>query len=168
MENYNKVYLLAGGNLQNTAEKYQRLFALLENHIGEIILSSGFYLSEAWGFKSEYPFINLAVCLHTELSPEEVMQKTQHIEKQMGRDKKNEKIYTDRSMDIDIIFYNDLILQTDSLQIPHPRIQERRFVLYPLCEIASDMMHPVLGKSIQELKDSCEDTTEVKIFSFTN
>ena len=140
----------------------------MENHLGYIILSSGFYLSEAWGYKSEYPFINLAICLHTKLSPEEVMQKTQHIEKLMGRDKKNEKTYTDRSMDIDIIFYNDLIMQTNSLQIPHPRMQERLFVLYPLCEIASDMMHPVLGKSIQELKDSCEDTTEVKIFSFTN
>ncbi|HOS15578.1 MAG TPA: 2-amino-4-hydroxy-6-hydroxymethyldihydropteridine diphosphokinase [Bacteroidales bacterium] len=168
MENYNKVYLLAGGNLQNTAEKYQRLFALLENHLGYIILSSGFYLSEAWGYKSEYPFINLAICLHTKLSPEEVMQKTQHIEKLMGRDKKNEKTYTDRSMDIDIIFYNDLIMQTNSLQIPHPRMQERRFVLYPLCEIASEIIHPVLEKSVQQLKESCEDTTEVKIFSFTN
>jgi len=167
MENYNKVYLLAGGNLQNTVEKYQRLFALLENHIGEIILSSGFYLSEAWGYKSEYPFINLAICLHTKLSPEEVLQKTQHIERLMGRDMKSQKTYADRSMDIDIIFYNDLIWQTDSLQIPHPRMQERLFVLYPLCEIASEIIHPVLGKSIQQLKDSCKDTSEVKKFRFT-
>lgn len=159
MENFNKVYLLAGGNLNKTSVTYEKLFFLLESSIGRIIEKSNFYESEAWGFASTNNFINIALLVHTYLSPDEVFAKLQSIEKQLGRiSKTNNKAYSDRIMDVDIIFFNDNIVETENLTIPHPHMHERMFVLMPLCEITPDFVHPVSGKTIQELKDECKDT----------
>jgi len=154
-ENINKpmpqTYLLVGGNLNNTPEKFERLFLLLQEKIGEIVLKSSYYQSDAWGFESEHSFINIALCLQTELSPFELLKETQSIEKELGRTEKTTTNYQDRTMDIDIIFYAQEIIKTPNLEIPHPKMHLREFVLTPLNEIAPNFMHPVLKKSVREL-----------------
>jgi 2-amino-4-hydroxy-6-hydroxymethyldihydropteridine diphosphokinase len=146
-----QTYLLAGGNLNNTPEKFERLIDLLRERVGEILLQSPYYQSEAQGFDSEHLFTNIALCLQTELSPFELLHETQAIEKELGRTTKTTTSYQDRTMDIDIIFYDNEIIKTPNLEIPHPRMQERDFVLTPLNAIASNFIHPILGKSIREL-----------------
>ena len=143
-----KTYLMAGGNLNNTAEKYERLFSLLRGRVGEILLQSSYYQSKADGFESEHDFINIALCLQTELSPFELLKETQSIEKELGRTQKTTTSYQDRTMDIDIIFYDDLVINTKELQIPHPRMHLRDFVLTPLREICPNFVHPILEKEI--------------------
>ena len=163
MEKFNKIYLLVGGNLDNTTTKYRNLFRLLEQNIGKIIQKSSFYKSNAWGFISNHTFINLALLMETSLLPEELLIQTQAIENVLGRTKKSDvSSYSDRSMDIDILFYNDIIFESDNLCIPHVHIAERMFVLIPLCEIAADFKHPVSKKSIQELKNECKDTLQIE------
>jgi len=147
------IYLSIGGNLNNTSEKFEQLFSLLEERVGKILRKSSYYQSDAWGFKSEYPFINIALCLQTELSPFELLQETQSIEKQLGRTSKTTTSYQDRTMDIDILFYDNEIIETPNLEIPHPRMHERDFVLIPLNEIAADFVHPVFQESVRWLKD---------------
>jgi len=147
-----KTYLLVGGNLNNTPEKFQRLFLLLQDKVGKIVQKSSYYQSDAWGFESEHSFINIALCLQTELSPFELLKETQSIEKELGRTEKTTTNYQDRTMDIDIIFYDSEIIKTPNLEIPHPKMHLRDFVLTPLCEIASDFIHPILEKSVCALR----------------
>jgi 2-amino-4-hydroxy-6-hydroxymethyldihydropteridine diphosphokinase len=161
-----QIYLLAGGNLNNTAEKFERLFALLRERIGEITCQSSYYQSEPHGFESEHLFVNIALCLQTTLSPFELLQATQSIEKELGRTEKTITDYQDRTMDIDIIFYDNEIIQTDILQIPHPRMHEREFVLTPLNEIAEDFVHPVFGDRVGELHAKLLDLVSSDLLSF--
>jgi 2-amino-4-hydroxy-6-hydroxymethyldihydropteridine diphosphokinase len=147
-----KIYLSAGGNLENTVEKFERLFSLLQSRTGEIVLKSSYYQSDAWGFESAYPFINIALCMQTKLSPFELLHQTQLIEKELGRTKKTTTHYQDRTMDIDIIFYDDAIIKTENLEIPHPKMHQRDFVLTPLNEICPNFIHPVLKKKISTLR----------------
>jgi 2-amino-4-hydroxy-6-hydroxymethyldihydropteridine diphosphokinase len=166
MEKFNKVYLLIGGNLNNTSAKYEKLFRLLEKNVGKIIIKSSFYQSEAWGFVSEYSFINVALLIETLLLPEELLVKTQEIEKILGRiQKSNSSLYSDRSMDIDILFYNNIIYKSENLTIPHLHIAERIFVLKPLCEIAPNLLHPELKKTVSELTKNCLDMLQIKKIS---
>ena len=146
-----KTYLSAGGNLNNTTEKFEQLFSLLQSRVGEILLKSSYYQSDAWGFTSEYPFINIALCLQTELSPFELLKETQQIEKELGRTQKTTTSYQDRTMDIDIIFYDNQIIKTENLEIPHPKMHLRDFVLNPLNEICPNFIHPILKKNIKQL-----------------
>ena len=151
MEIMHQVFLSAGGNLNNTEEKFERLFSLLREKVGEIKRQSSYYQSEAWGFESEYPFVNIALEIQTELSPFELLQETQSIEKELGRTTKTSTSYQDRTMDIDIIFYDNEIIKTKTLEIPHPRMHLRDFVLIPLNEICPNFVHPVLKKDIARL-----------------
>jgi len=161
------VYLLVGGNLDNTHAKYERLFVLLEKHIGKIIDKSQFYESSSWGYESAHLFINMAICIETELSPKALIKETQRIESLFGRAKTTSNQYKDRIMDIDIIFYDDIILDTEDLQIPHPRMHLRNFVLYPLAEICPELVHPVFKKDVGRLKAECGDEGEVVIILCT-
>jgi 2-amino-4-hydroxy-6-hydroxymethyldihydropteridine diphosphokinase len=147
-----QTYLLVGGNLNNTPEKFERLFSLLQGRVGEIVQKSSYYQSKAWGFESEHDFINIALCLQTELSPFELLKETQLIEKELGRTEKTSTFYQDRTMDIDIIFYDNEIIKTPTLEIPHPQMHLRDFVLTPLNEIAAEFIHPIFGESIAALK----------------
>ena len=118
----------------------------IRKQIGEVISLSAFYATAPWGFSSDNTFLNAALCVDTALAPLEVLQTTQEIEREMGRTHKSvNAVYSDRVIDI------DLLLCFADLKLPHPLMQERRFVMEPLAEIASGVVHPVLGKTIGEL-----------------
>ena len=156
-----KLYLLLGGNLGNKQQVFAEARTQLEKHVGPISVHSAIYETEPWGFESEDLFWNQALELKTTLSPEEVLAQTQLIELELGRIRK-EKQYDSRIIDIDILFFGDQIIKTANLKVPHPRIQERKFALVPLCEIAADFIHPLFRKSIRELLDECPDQLKVK------
>lgn len=149
----NSVFLGIGTNLGDKKKNIELAFDKIEEQIGNITSISALYLSKPQGFDSENLFVNCAIHIQTPLKPTEVLSETQSIEKDMGRKDKSEDIgYADRIIDIDILFYNNLIINNSStLIIPHPHIQERDFVLKPLSEIAPDLIHPVFNKSIEEL-----------------
>lgn len=159
-----KLYLLLGGNLGDKKTIFSEVRMQLNERIGQITAESAIYETEPWGFESDDLFWNQVLEISTDLKPEEVLEQTQQIELNMGRVRK-EVQYTSRVIDIDLLFYGNLIINKDNLVVPHPRIQERRFVLVPLCEIAPDFIHPIVQKSITELLHECPDQLKVTIVS---
>ena len=128
---------------------------------GAIINSSSLYETAAWGKTDQPPFLNLALEIQTELTALQLLKKILNIEKQTGRIRKEK--YGPRIIDIDILLFNDQIHNYPLLKIPHPELQNRRFVLVPLAEIASQIIHPVLRKSIAELLAICPDKLNVSL-----
>jgi 2-amino-4-hydroxy-6-hydroxymethyldihydropteridine diphosphokinase len=146
----NEVILSIGGNLGNRLGNIFRTVDYIEERIGKIKQRSSIYESEPWGFEAEHRFLNMVVVVETSLLPEALLQEAHEIETLMGRVRNGNK-YSSRTMDIDILFFNDDIIDTQALIIPHPRLHERRFVLLPLSEIMPGKMHPVLRKNITDL-----------------
>lgn len=147
-----KVYFSLGSNLGDRAQLLEKALTLLNKEIGNLVSRSSFYETEPWGFSSNHPFLNACCLCETNLSPLEVLHRTQQIEKELGRKRKSKnKKYHDRPIDIDLLLCDDLTINTKDLTIPHPFMQERRFVLEPLKEIAPDVIHPVLHISISEM-----------------
>jgi 2-amino-4-hydroxy-6-hydroxymethyldihydropteridine diphosphokinase len=147
-----KVYFSLGSNLGDRAQLLEKALTLLNKEIGNLVSRSSFYETEPWGFSSNHPFLNACCLCETKLSPLEVLHRTQQIEKELGRKRKSKnKKYHDRPIDIDLLLCDDLTINTKELTIPHPFMQERRFVLEPLKEIAPDVIHPVLHISISEM-----------------
>ncbi|WFE85412.1 2-amino-4-hydroxy-6-hydroxymethyldihydropteridine diphosphokinase [Parabacteroides chongii] len=144
-------YLALGTNIGNKRRNMITAAALLAERVGDVLALSGFYETEPWGFQSENTFLNAALRLETSLSPLELLKATQQIEVEMGRTQKSNGTYHDRIIDIDILLYDDLILQTPELTLPHPLMQDRRFVMEPLLEIAPNVVHPVFKKTIVSL-----------------
>ena len=145
-------YLSLGTNLGDKRQNLHAAVKLIEERIGSIASLSSFYETAPWGFTSEHTFLNAALSVHSSLSPLQVLTLTQTIERELGRTHKSVNgQYSDRLIDIDILLCDDLILHTPTLQIPHPLMHLRSFVLQPLAEIAPDVVLPVLGKSIKEL-----------------
>ncbi len=148
----NTVYLGLGSNLGNREALLHQSIQEIKKQIGTVSLQSAFYVTEPWGFQSEHPFLNAVACCQTCLSPLQVLDLTQKIEKRLGRTHKSEnRQYTDRPIDIDLLLYNDLVISTPRLTLPHPLMHQRRFVLEPLAEIAPNLVHPVLKQTITEL-----------------
>lgn len=130
------VYLSLGSNLGNREGNLRKAIVEIGKLVGEVVRQSTFYVTEPWGFESENLFANTAVCCMTEYSPREVLMLTQGIERQMGRNKKSvDGNYSDRVIDIDILYYDDITVNEADLKIPHPHIHEREFVMKPLKEI---------------------------------
>jgi len=152
----NRAILSIGGNLGNRAENISRCVDYIERRIGKIVRRSSIYESEAWGFESEHRFLNMVIVVETSLPPELLLQEVHAIENILLRQRTGIG-YTSRTMDIDILFFNNEIINTPTLTIPHPRLHERRFVLLPLHEILPDMVHPVLRKNVGELLAECRD-----------
>ena len=147
----NTVYLALGTNLGNKTLHLLRATDYIADEIGIFSAISSVYETKPQGYESENDFLNMVVCVETLLTPDEILIITQSIEKRMGRAKKTKDSYQDRIIDIDIIAYNNLVLQTENLQLPHPLFHKRLFVLEPFNEIAPDYVHPVLHKKISKL-----------------
>lgn len=157
----NKVYLMAGGNLGNRFKNLKSACDFIDNELGKINRSSSVFESEPWGFVHEQNFLNQAFELITNLNSEKILEKIKIFEKGFGK-KKRSKEYLPRNVDIDILFFNDEIIQLPDLIIPHPRLHERKFVLEPLNEIIPDFIHPVLKEKISVLNEKCKDEKWVR------
>ena len=145
-------YLGLGLNVGDRKEQLVTATALLAERVGDVLEVSGFYETMPWGFQSENVFLNRVVRVDTLLSPYALLDATQQIEYEMGRTaKSNEQQYSDRTMDIDILLYDELVLQSPTLVLPHPLMHKRIFVLQPLAEIAPDLIHPIFNQTITEL-----------------
>ncbi len=156
-KNSNTVYLLLGGNLGNVRELFQRALNEIGELVGVITRQSPVYKTEPWGFHSEHHFLNQVVCVVTRHTPERVLSEILTIEKKLGR-QRNGSEYDSRPIDIDILFYNNCVIHTKNLTVPHPRLHLRNFALKPLNDISPQWVHPVLGKTVSELLYTCEDT----------
>ncbi|MFY9152741.1 MAG: 2-amino-4-hydroxy-6-hydroxymethyldihydropteridine diphosphokinase [Prolixibacteraceae bacterium] len=156
-----KLYLLLGGNLGDKRKIFSEALLLLGHRLGTITAQSAVYETEPWGFQSADLFWNQVIEIATILSPEEVLNQTQQIEHELGRIRKSIQ-YDSRLIDIDLLFYDDLILNRENLILPHPRIQERKFALVPLCEIAPNLIHPVFQKSCVQILEACNDPLKVE------
>ena len=156
-------YLLIGGNLGNRKENLSKAVSLINEQCGSLTSSSSIYETEAWGNTDQPSFLNQALEISTSLSAQQLMRKVLRIEEEMGRVRK-EKLGP-RIIDIDILLFENEIHDLRFLKIPHPEMQNRRFVLVPLAEIKSTLQHPVLKKSIAELLEECPDNLEVKKIS---
>ncbi len=155
----NKAYLLTGGNLGNRSQNLTTARHLVEQYCGNIIRQSSLYRTAAWGFEAQPEFYNQALVVDTLLSPEALINNLLMIEEQMGR--KRDLKMGPRFIDLDILLYNQEIVNVPGLTIPHPRMQERMFVLLPLAEIEPDLIHPVLHKPITQLQRECSDVLNV-------
>ncbi|TKG92472.1 2-amino-4-hydroxy-6-hydroxymethyldihydropteridine diphosphokinase [Puteibacter caeruleilacunae] len=161
MDIMKEVIFLLGGNLGDKAQNFKQTTELIAENIGEISGQSSIYATDAWGFESEDIFWNQVLIIQTQLDPIDVLNAAQHVEQLLGRVRSGEG-YSSRTMDVDILFIDDMIINHERLIVPHPLLQERRFALIPLVEVRRNMKHPVLNSSMQELLDQCPDKLEVK------
>lgn len=156
-----RAILITGGNIGDMKPRLRQAQQLINNEIGIVLRCSHVYGSKAWGFSAPEEFSNQALIVDTDLTPEELLAAVQKIELALGRDrdaeaaekKRTGEPYSSRIIDIDILFYNNMEVYTPELTIPHPLVHEREFMLTPLCEIAPNMVHPVLNKTVLELRE---------------
>jgi 2-amino-4-hydroxy-6-hydroxymethyldihydropteridine diphosphokinase len=159
----NEAYLCLGGNLGNSFITFKEACGYIERQTGGIKLCSSMYLSRAWGMDDAPDFYNQVIKLETNLNANELMSALLEIEKALGRERKETVTsYQNRVIDIDVLFFNKEVTKTDTLEIPHPRLHLRKFVLEPLNEVAPNYVHPLLHKSISELLALCTDNGQVK------
>jgi 2-amino-4-hydroxy-6-hydroxymethyldihydropteridine diphosphokinase len=159
MTNY--IFLGLGSNLGDREAYLIRALELIDIKIGRISSRSDIYETEPWGFKSENNFLNMVIKAHTKRKPHDLIKKIRLIEDQLGRIRDNTH-YISRTIDIDILLYGNRIIDKPDLKIPHPLIQDRRFVLVPFCDIAPKVIHPLFSKTIEDLLTECKDEREVK------
>jgi 2-amino-4-hydroxy-6-hydroxymethyldihydropteridine diphosphokinase len=153
-------YLLTGSNMGERLEYLQKANSLIEQRCGKIVQQSSIYETEPWGLLDQPAFVNQVIAISTKLSPEDLMAELLKIEAIIGRIRTVKM--GPRIIDLDILAYNQLILDSPSLQIPHPALPFRRFALTPLNEIAPELMHPLLQKTISTLLLDCTDTSNVQ------
>ena len=164
----NVTYLCLGGNIGNRGKALSIAFVKITEQIGEIRAKSNIYETEAWGVKNQQAYLNQCLEVNTKLSASELIHTLLFIEKELGRERTVNENYEPRTIDIDILFFNQEIIDTDLLTVPHPRLHLRKFVLIPLNEICSDFLHPLLNKTIFSLMNDCPDTSNVKPFKTHN
>ena len=155
------VYLSLGSNIGDRKDNLLKALAMISSRGGEITKISSLYESEPWGYQSCHQFLNAVIVVETTLYPDEILSDIKDIEKQLGREQSESQGYEDRPIDIDILFYDTLVLETDKLIIPHPHLEKRKFVLAPIAEIAPSFVHPLLHKKMKELNEACTDSIQL-------
>ena len=155
-------YLSIGGNLGNRILNIYDTHRLLNQNVGTITNYSPLYISEPWGFEHKDYFINQILKLKTLLAPENLLSKTKEIEKKLGRIQNKTNKYQGRTADIDIISYDDYIINNPEFEVPHPHLANRLFVLLPFYDICPTWKHPVSGESIEFLIRNCPDQSLIR------
>ncbi len=157
-----EIYLLTGSNIEPRLLFLNEASKLINLEVGRIMGESSVYESAPWGFDAETPFLNQVLCVKTILSADEVLQRILMIEKELGRKRRGNE-YISRKIDIDILYYEDDVIETEDLNIPHPRMHLRKFTMLPLAEIAGGFIHPKFKKSNQDLLKTCQDNSSVSM-----
>jgi len=160
MKSQNTVLLSLGTNMGDKLENLQTCISVLHKTVASVIKVSNVYETPAWGFEGA-AFYNCAIAIHTHKSAQKLLSEIVKVEKKLGRIKTNSTHYESRCIDIDIIAFNDEIIESDTLNIPHLHVQNRKFVLFPLLDIAPKWKHPKRNQTISEMLISCEDTSEI-------
>ena len=155
-----QVFLGIGGNTGNKQDNFHKVYTFIKNELGDIINRSSVYETPPWGFESEENFWNQVFMIETQFTPEKLLENIAKIENWFGREHVGGK-YTSREMDIDILYFDELILKTETLTIPHPQIANRLFVLVPLAEIAPEFVHPQLQMTSLKLLKNCPDSSVI-------
>jgi len=160
-----RIFLLTGSSIEPRLVHLEKAVNEISLRVGTLVKKSSVYESEPWGFKAESAFLNQVIVVNSNKSPDEVLDELLSIERKMGRTRVG-KGYSSRIVDIDILFYNDELINQENLVIPHPRIHMRRFTLEPLVELAPGFIHPLLNKTNKELLNDCDDL--IKVWKYNN
>ncbi len=156
----NYAYLITGGNIGDARKALATAAKLLEERCGTIIDRSSVYETEPWGNPNQDNFLNQVLVIETPLTARQVLEKIKITEQEMGRERKEKN--GPRIIDVDLIFFNHQVINQPDLVVPHPHLQERRFVLTPLNEVAPAYIHPLFYKTVRQLLDACTDELDVK------
>lgn len=154
-----RAYLLLGSNEGNREKWLRDAIIRIATSCGTIVRMSSIYSTAAWGLEDQPDFLNMALAIDTGLSPTDLLTAIQQIEKDLGRQR--DVKWGQRTLDIDILFYDNKVVDLPNLKIPHPELVNRRFALEPLCEIAPTYVHPAVNKTVGLLLDECSDKLEV-------
>jgi len=163
MIEHKKAYLLIGGNVGNRLQNLQKAAELIAALCGPILASSSIYQTAAWGLTEQPDFLNQVLIVSTSLEPDVLMQTLLLIEEKIGRVRTVK--FGPRTIDLDILLINDLIINSPLLTIPHPALPARRFALIPLTEIADELIHPISKKTIAQLLTECHDALVVQKYT---
>lgn len=155
-----KAFILLGGNVGNRKHFISKAKKYIQAKTGNIVLESSIYKTAAWGNTKQQSFLNQVILLHTPLSPDDLMDELLAIEIQLGRVRTTKN--APRTIDLDILFYDQLVYRSKKVILPHPLVQERRFVLIPLTELSPRKKHPVYQKTVTALLKECPDTLSVE------
>ena len=159
-------YLSLGSNKGNTKKNIDLATALIAEKIGEIEGQSSYYETVAWGNPNQADFLNIVLAIKTNLSPDAILFETQQIESVVGREPADK--WSPRIIDIDILFIDNELVKKKDLEIPHPLLHERNFVLLPMMEIAPEFMHPILNQTIEDIYMECKDECDVILLEKEN
>lgn len=155
-------YILFGSNMGDKEQTFAEARLLINNRCGRVTKVSSAYFSEPWGFEADEWFLNVVLEVETEMEPETLLRQLLDIEAELGRVRHPEKEgYSSRTADLDLLYYGNRVINTPFLTVPHPRLHRRRFTLLPLCEVAPDFVHPVIGLTQTALLERCADTLAV-------
>jgi 2-amino-4-hydroxy-6-hydroxymethyldihydropteridine diphosphokinase len=155
-----QVYLILGSNLGDRLQYFQQALELIEQKIGNIIQKSSLYETASWGVENQPSYLNQVIKINTNLSPDVLINSILNIESFLGR-VRNVK-WESRVIDIDVLYINNLIINTEKLIVPHPRLHLRKFTLVPLCEISPNFIHPIFKTTQKQLLETCDDLLTVK------
>ncbi len=158
-----KVIAGLGSNLGDRFKALRRAMELIDGEAGKIIAASSVWETEPWGFDADEQFLNMVIVLETTLDPKMLIQRFRSIEGRMGRKKNGGGKYESRIIDLDILFWDDRVISVPGLEVPHPKLHSRRFVLEPLMEVAPETVHPVTGLTVAEMLQFCEDNSDVRL-----
>lgn len=158
-----RVIIGLGSNLNDRFAALSRALTLLKEEAGDIVAASSVWETEPWGFDADDQFLNMVVVLETGKQPRQLMQLFRSLEGRMGRKRSGGGRYESRIIDIDILLWQERVISMPGLEVPHPKLADRRFVLEPLNEVAPDAMHPVTGLTVKEMLALCDDRSDVRL-----